>query len=234
MAKCATVLVAQPTAHRGDFNTRFDAAGGKQVTQIVTRDPGYPNALGRSIHRLLALLDLHHGNILGFVRPFLPQPVQQRHHVGDHREPSKLGVIGASLCVAAHRDFAFLKVAVVPSYVPGLSPAEAAKGQKPHEVGALPGIPAASRFDCLKELGELGKSRQRQLLGARADALEDVAGLSKRIPKFDDDVQRSAQSGHGVVEGCCARLAGKLGSPIEAVASGGRADVSLLQTGPPL
>lgn len=91
---------------------------------------------------------------------------------------------------------------------------------------------APRRLDVLHKLRELGKTGQRQFLGAHTDALHRRGGIAVADAEFDNDVQRAAQHAHGVVEGGGARLPGEAGCPIKAIAAGEGADVPFLQPRP--
>ncbi len=124
--------MAEPTGDFWNVNAGFNAAGGKQMAQVVVGDAFHAGLLRGAVYGFLALENLHHGFVGQFSRLLSPHFLQQLPEAAVQRNPSGFSVFGD-----ADVKQSFLEIHVTPQNVPGFINPHAGESQKSKQVGAI-------------------------------------------------------------------------------------------------
>ena len=83
--KRTAVLMTEPARDGGDVHSAFDAAGRKEMPQIMMRDFGDPDLFTCVSKRFSRVFESDDGSSRGIVRTLRPDFLEQRTHLGNHR-----------------------------------------------------------------------------------------------------------------------------------------------------
>ena len=139
------------------------------------------------------------GLVFGFWILLCAEFRKQFRHFWNNGDISAFSLVGSSLPLRiCYTDDSSLEVYIRPRYGPRFGQPASREGKKPHEVGAILGLPCASGFDLFQDGSELVWLGQHQAMSRNADSLDLAHGIVRT--RESAQVQNCSKSPERVIE----------------------------------